>query len=232
MLCICFSLGWCKLIFHLIEVSSQLGRYVLVIIVKYYNESITFQWVFLRIFLLSLDLQCKIWLCKTSWEAQFKGMLVKGHIFYEVWGVQVFYWAVSVCVCWLRYLAGMVPAGCCVCVCVCVCVSFRLLWGAQNARWCLLNSKSSPTLDWSSAVWTTCCLEWPASIQTGRILQHQSYLLLRFLTGPFSLSFKCSMSSEIPGEWRLPLEREKKLVQLRGTMQFCFHKDACCCPNP
>ncbi len=35
-----------------------------------------------------------------------------------------------------------------------------------------------------------------------------------FLTGPFSLSFKCSMSSETPGEWRLPLERENKLVQL------------------
>lgn len=95
-------------------------------------------------------------------------MLVKGHIFYQVWGVQVFYWAVSVCVL-VKVFGG---DGASRVLCVCVCVSFRLLWGAQNARWCLLNSKSSPTLDLSSAVWTTCCLEWPASIQTSRILQH------------------------------------------------------------
>lgn len=77
---------------------------------------------------------------------------------------------VCVCVCVLVKIFGGDGAAGCWGVCVCVCV--RLLWGAQNARWCLLNSKSSPTLDWSSAVWTTCCLEWPASIQTGRILQH------------------------------------------------------------
>lgn len=142
-------------------------------------------------------------------------MLVKGHIFNKPEESRSFIqqW---VCVCWLRYLAGMVQQGVGGCVCLCVCV--RLLWGAQNARWCLLNSKSSPTLDSSSAVWTTCCLEWPASIQTGRILQHPKLpaasIFIFFLTGPFSRSFKCSMSSETPGEWRLPLEREKKLVQL------------------
>lgn len=73
-----------------------------------------------------------------------------------------------VCVCLLVEVFGWDSAAGCVCICVCA----RLLWGAENARWCLLNSKSSPTLDWSSAVWTTCCLEWPASIQTGWILQH------------------------------------------------------------
>lgn len=113
-----------------------------------------------------LDVQLKIWVCKTCWEAQFYRMLVKGHI----WGVQVFLFSREcVCVCWFKIFGGDGAAGC-LGVCVCVCV--RLLWGAQNARWCLLNSKSSPTLDWSSAVWTTCCLEWPASIQTGGILQH------------------------------------------------------------
>lgn len=133
---------------------------------------------------------------------------------------------VCVCVRCLRYLAGMVQQGVCVCVssaavrsseCQMVLVKLKKLSHSRLelrgvdhmlSGMTSLNSdrQNSPTPK------ATCCFG--------------------FLTGPFSLSFKCSMSSETRGEWRLPLEREKKLVQLWGTMQCCFHKDARCCPNP
>lgn len=45
-------------------------------------------------------------------------MPVKGHIFTKSEESRSFYSAVIVCVCWLRYLAGMVQQGVGVCVCV------------------------------------------------------------------------------------------------------------------
>lgn len=145
----------------------------------------------------------------------------------KVWGVQVFLFSRE-CVCVLVKVFGGDGAAGCLGVCVCsaavrssecqmVLVKLKKLSHSRLelrgvdhmlSGMTSLNSdrQNSPTPK------ATCCF--------------------CFLTGPFSLPFKCSMSSETPGEWRLPLELEKKLVQLRGTMQCCFHKDARCCPNP
>ncbi len=74
--------------------------------------------------------------------------------------------------------------------CVCVCVSFRLLWGAQNARWCLLNSKALPLSTGAPqcgphAVWND-----QLRFRQAEFSNTQSYLLLRFSHRPFQPLFQ------------------------------------------
>lgn len=76
------------------------------------------------------------------------------------------------------------------CWCVCVCVSFRLLWGAQNARWCLLNSKALPLSTGAPqcgphAVWND-----QLQFRQPEFSNTQSYLLLRFSHRPFQPLFQ------------------------------------------
>ncbi len=128
--------------------------------------------MFLRIFLLSLDLQCKIWLCKnqlrsTNHKSNSKGCWLKVIFLPSLRSPGLL--LRSVCVCVLVKVFGGNGAAGCWDVCVRV---FSAAVRSSECQMVLVKLKSSPTLDWSSAVWTTCCLEWPASIQTGRILQH------------------------------------------------------------
>ncbi len=71
-----------------------------------------------------------------------------------------------------------------------MCVSFRLLWGAQNARWCLLNSKALPLSTGAPqcgphAVWND-----QLRFRQAEFSNTQSYLLLRFSHRPFQPLFQ------------------------------------------